>query len=149
MNYSPTINHISLLMMVLMFAGCSDNIWDATDLIKTENKRIEQAFLSLDAKTIAEIYTTDGRMYPPGKEVVSGKENIIAHWKLAFESGIDGVKLETISAEGHGNTIIEEGRFTIYKNNQVVSKGKTIIIWKKEDGVWKYQKDIWNSHPID
>ena len=63
-----------------------------------------------------------------------------------MDMGVKEVELETVEAEGHGNTAIEVGKFTLYgADGQVIDKGKYIVIWKKEAGQWKLHRDIFNS----
>tara|TARA_B100000959_G_scaffold285684_1_gene361281 strand:- start:4739 stop:4918 length:180 start_codon:yes stop_codon:yes gene_type:complete len=59
--------------------------------------------------------------------------------------------LETIEADGHGDKIIEVGKFTLEgAEGQTIDHGKYIVIWKNEDGQWKVHRDIINSSlPIE
>jgi len=56
------------------------------------------------------------------------------------------VKLEIIEVEGHGDTAIEVGKYTLSgEAGQVLDRGKYIIIFKQVDGQWKLHRDIFNS----
>ena len=47
-------------------------------------------------------------------------------------------------------TAIEEGKYTLYAENEmVIDKGKYIVIWEQVEGKWLLDRDIWNtSNPV-
>jgi ketosteroid isomerase-like protein len=60
--------------------------------------------------------------------------------------GIKEAGLETVEVEGHGDTAVEVGKFTLKsEGGQVLDQGKYIVIWKQEEGQWKLHRDIFNS----
>ncbi len=53
---------------------------------------------------------------------------------------------ETVTAMAYGTTAIEEGKYKVLVQGEiVVEHGKFIVIWVKEGNEWKVSKDIWNS----
>jgi ketosteroid isomerase-like protein len=93
------------------------------------------------------VYTTDARILPPGAPMVSGRENIKAFWRSAIEAmNVRAVKLETVSFEALADTGIEIGRATLeFAAPEVpMATVKYVVIWKREDGMWKWHIDIWN-----
>jgi ketosteroid isomerase-like protein len=90
------------------------------------------------------VYTADARILPPGAEMVTGRENIKAFWGAAIEAlNVSSCRLETVDFEMQGDTGIEIGRATIEPSGASV---KYVVIWKREDGVWKWDIDIWNMN---
>jgi ketosteroid isomerase-like protein len=61
--------------------------------------------------------------------------------------GVKRAQLDTREVEGHGDTAIEVGAYTLFgEGDQALDNGKYIVIWKKEDGQWKLHRDIFNSN---
>jgi ketosteroid isomerase-like protein len=63
-----------------------------------------------------------------------------------MDSGIKAMTLESVEVEGHGDTAIEVGKYTLHdEGGQPLDEGKYIVIYKQEDGEWKLHRDIFNS----
>jgi ketosteroid isomerase-like protein len=63
-----------------------------------------------------------------------------------MDSGIKGATLETVELEGHGDTAIEVGRYTLRgEEGQTLDRGKFIVIWKQVEGEWKLHRDMFSS----
>jgi hypothetical protein len=63
-----------------------------------------------------------------------------------MDAGIKAIKLETLEVENHGDMASEVGRFTLLdQGNQILDRGKFIVIWKLVAGKWKLHRDIINS----
>jgi len=110
----------------------------------------EQTFVAAynrgDAPGLAALYTGDGQIMPPNSDVVTGKRGLEALFRSFWEEGDTVMKLETVEAEGFGETAFEVGRYTLSgKGGKVNDRGKYIVIWRKEDGQWKLYRDIFNT----
>lgn len=115
--------------------------------IEAVDRAFETYFRQHDAEGVADLYTQDGQLLPPGSEVVSGHADIAAFWQGAFDMGLVNVELDAVEVEDHGDTTIEVGRFTLGDaDGQTVDHGTFIVVWKKVDGEWKLHRDIWNSN---
>ncbi len=65
---------------------------------------------------------------------------------MVFDLGIKEARLETVEVEVHGDTATEVGKYTLLvEGGQVADTGKYLVIWKNDEGTWKYHRDIWNS----
>jgi len=114
--------------------------------IRAADDRLESTFGRGDAAGMAELYTATGELLPTGSDFVKGKQAIQAFWQGAMDMGIKNAKLDILEVEQHGNTAVEVGQYTLSgADDQVMDKGKYIVIWKQEDGTWKMHYDIWNS----
>ncbi len=118
--------------------------------VRAEIQAAEESFMATfkrgDAAGVAALYTTDGQLLPTHSDFVTGAEAIRAFWQGAMDMGIKEAKLEAVEAEGHGDTAIEVGKYTLLaEGGQVADAGKYVVIWRKVDGVWKLHRDIWNS----
>ncbi len=116
--------------------------------IQPTNRLFEQEVAGKrDVSALDRIYTADARILPPGAPMISGRENIKTFWQGAIEAmNVRAVKLETVSFEALGETGIEIGRATL----EFAAAGapsatvKYVVVWKLEDGLWKWHVDIWN-----
>jgi uncharacterized protein (TIGR02246 family) len=116
------------------------------DAIAAVNQKFMEAFTKGDAAGIASLYTVNGQLLPPGSDVITGKPGIQTFWQGAMDMGIKEAKLETVELEGHGDTAIEVGRYTLNgETGEVMGSGKFVVIWKQEGEQWKLHRDIWNS----
>ena len=110
------------------------------------NKGFMEAFNSNSPKAMGQVYTKNAKLYPSNSDVIEGREAVEGFWKSIFEMGIAKALLITNEVEGFEDTAIEEGAYTLYDpNNKVLDQGKYIVIWKKVNDHWKYDKDIWNT----
>jgi uncharacterized protein (TIGR02246 family) len=135
-----------LVFSGLLLTGCMQGPMDASNEIKEANKTFMEAFNNGDAKAMAMLYTENGKLYPSNSDIIEGREAIEMYWQGGMNMGIRKVMLETVSAEKYGSVAIEEGRYTSYlEGDQVLDQGKYIVTWKKEDGKWKLDLDIWNT----
>ena len=146
-----TCRKISVLLIgCLIFSSCNQAPLDATSEISEANKVFMESFNSGDMKAVAQHYTEDAKLFPANSEIVTGKETIEAFWSGAMSMGVKKVLLETTTAESFGNTAIEEGKYTLYTEGEIVlDKGKYIVVWEKVNGQWLLDRDIWNtSNPL-
>ena len=118
----------------------------SSDAISAVNRQFEAAFEKGDAAGIAAVYTEDGQILPPNFEPMNGKEAIQAFWQGVMDMGIVAAKLETIELDVQGNMAVEVGKGTLYAaGKQIADVAKYIVVWQKEQGEWRWYRDIWNS----
>ena len=114
--------------------------------IRHVNDEFQAAFERSDAAAIAHLYTSNGVLLPTGTESIQGTAGIQAFWQGALEMGIKRVKLDSKDVEELTDTAIELGNYTLFgPNQQVLDKGKYLVVWKEQQGRWKLHQDIWNS----
>jgi uncharacterized protein (TIGR02246 family) len=147
-NKTTFINSLaSFFLVCLIFNSCTQGPIDVTSEIEEANKGFMEAFNNGDANALAMKYTSNAKLYPSNSDVIEGHEAIEEFWNGAMNMGLKKILLETVTAESFGNIAIEEGRSTVYvEDDQIVDRGKYIVTWKKEDGQWKLHKDIWNTN---
>ena len=74
---------------------------------------------------IAQLYTTDGQLLPPGADSISGHGGTEAFWGAVMGMRIAAVSRETVELEDHDDTVIEIGRYTLGNADaQVADEGK-------------------------
>jgi len=116
--------------------------------IDSANAAFVEALRRGDSAGMAAAYTEDGQVLPPGAPVISGRAAIQAFWQQALDMGVGDGLLETVELEVHGDTAWEVGQGTLKtKDGQVIDTAKYIVLWKRDDGAWKWHRDIYNSNP--
>ena len=121
----------------------------AQDISRTNRIFEEEVAAKRNVAALDEVYTAGARILPPGAEMVSGRENIKNFWKAAIEGmNVAAVKLETVDFESLGDTGIEIGRATLMfaAAGAPPATVKYVVVWKQEDGRWKWDIDIWNPN---
>lgn len=146
-----------LILIVLVLASCSKSEDSEASASKVELGQMNQDFAAAlnakDAKKAASLYTEDAVLIPPGEDMVRGRENIEAYWKIAIDSGgVRDVSVETIDAQSSGAFGYEIGTFALTANGPngkaVKDKGRYIELLKRgPDGKWYSTAGIWNASP--
>lgn len=118
------------------------------DLIASANRKFMDAFSRSDAAGVAELYTEEAKLLPPGSEMLTGRAAIESFWQGAMDMGIKAAELTTIEVESEGGLACEIGRFALSVQpenaEKTVMTGKYVVVWKNQDGVVKLHIDIWN-----
>ena len=114
--------------------------------IAETNRAFEAAFRRGDhAGAAREVYTRDARVMPPGAPTVIGVDAAAEFWPAAARQlGIVEVALATDDLQPMGDGAYEVGHatLTLAGGQQVVAK--YVVIWRQEDGRWRWHVDIWN-----
>ena len=116
--------------------------------VDAANRRFENTYNSGDAAGAArEFYAKDARILPPGTETMQGGDKIATYWAAAAaapQTGVRRVQLSTLDLQPVGDAAYEIGRATLTLANGQRVTPRYLIVWKKEDGVWRRYLDIWN-----
>lgn len=100
-----------------------------------------------DIDSLDKVYTRDARVLPPGGQMVEGRQAIKKFWLGAIEAlGLTSAKLITVQAEQCGEGVLEIGRVELAFENAPGSTAKYVVFWKQEQGVWRWDVDIWNMN---
>ena len=115
--------------------------------IQKTNRIFEETARNRNIDALEHVYTANARILPSGAEIISGRANIKNFSKVAMQNmNIASVKLETVDFELLGDTGVELGRATLYPNGAPEVKVKYVVVWKQENGAWKWHVDIWNPN---
>lgn len=118
---------------------------DVTADIAAANDAFVAAFASGDGAAVAELYTEDARLLPPGSDPVDGRAAIAAFWQSVIDSGVADARLMIDEVENFGDTAYEVSHYAMYDaDGNVLGEGRYIVIWKNTDAGWKLHRDIWN-----
>ncbi|NRB39771.1 MAG: DUF4440 domain-containing protein [Pseudomonadales bacterium] len=115
--------------------------------LRSANDQFESAFARGDVASLANLYTDNAMLLPTESDFVKGKSAIGDFWQGAMNMGVKGIKLDILEVEDHGDSAVDIGEYTLSgENDQVLDKGKYLVLWKNEAGSWKLDRDMWNSN---
>jgi uncharacterized protein (TIGR02246 family) len=137
---------VGFAMGSLMLAGPA--LAQGKDTIQNLNERFQQAFNKGDIAAVAQMYTQDAYVMPPGADLVRGRDNIQKFWQAAHEQ-VGDLRLNALEVRPLGTEAAREiGTFTLQPKGQRGQPvaGKYVVIWQKDDGEWKLATDIWNAN---
>ncbi|PHK96171.1 hypothetical protein CR162_04880 [Pseudoroseomonas rhizosphaerae] len=96
-------------------------------------------------EALAEVYTRDALILPPGGEVVRGLEAIRGFWQQAAQAlGVTACRLRPFETTMLGEMACEVAQGEIVAGSGTIPI-KYVVLWKREDGAWKWHRDIWNA----
>ncbi|HMC76434.1 MAG TPA: DUF4440 domain-containing protein [Vicinamibacterales bacterium] len=130
---------------VVLLAGAA-HAQDTRAAIEAANKGFIAAYAKQDAAGVAGFYSTTAEAFPPGADVVKGRDAIQKMWQGVMDSGIAAGELKTTEVHAEGNFAYEVGTYVMkLKDGKVADRGKYVVVWLKEGGQWKLHRDIWNT----
>src|SRR5215203_2482247 len=115
--------------------------------IEKLNDAFEAAFNKGDFAALANLYTEDAYLLPPGSAMAKGRSNVQAFWTKAGES-VGDLKLTTVDVKPLGSDAAREvGTFSLMTKGQQreTVSGKYVVVWQKVGSDWKLAADIWNA----
>ena len=113
------------------------------DDIRAKGAALADAVNGKHAAAAAALYTQTAAIMPPGAPRFDGISGVQGYWQAAIDAGLTDVALETVEVEEVGDTATEVGVVTA-KMGDTALTGKYVVIWKREAGVWKLHRDIFN-----
>jgi len=127
-----------------------NKLGELREKIDAANKGFVEAFNRGDVTSAMKVYTDEATILPPNAEMMKGKTAIMAFWQGAREMGVKEAKLETVRLTPMGDeAACEIGKYVMKIQPEgaeaFTDEGKYMMIWKFEDGSWKWDSDAWNS----
>ncbi|MEM6644228.1 MAG: nuclear transport factor 2 family protein [Bacteroidota bacterium] len=127
----------------------NDKSQDDKSQILAQAKKFSAYLMSGERDKIVQLYTKDAKIFPTGKDILDGPK-LAEYWNPTSRTAsktlyhkLTPVEIKIWGAEAYDYGYYE-GRSTNGKQN-FKWKGKYVVIWKKEAGVWKMHLDIWNA----
>lgn len=110
------------------------------------NQNFVAAMARGDAKGVADCYTSDAQFMAPGAPAAVGRGNISKIIQTFIDQGITVYKV--LATDVYGNIDVV-GVTEAYSLSEVgggnKDVGKSVQLWKQEDGAWKIFRDCFNS----
>lgn len=133
----------AVFLTLLLSAGAT--FAAADDGLQSAMERFKTAFNRQDAAGVASVFLADGKLLAPGKPMLTGTEDIRAHWQGAFTAGVSRIEKTPIEILVDGDLAVETSRYVVdFKDKKIL--GKDTLVWRRgKDSVWRIASDIWNS----
>lgn len=143
---------ISVFLAIAVFLAGTPLVAQKNEVrsaIESANKEFVAAFARGDAAMIANLYTRDAQALPPGREIVTGREELHSFWQSVLQSGVKSASLTTVDVQQAGDIAFEVGTYEMKGGDgKVLDRGKYLVVWKRENTEWKLYRDIWNSSEV-
>lgn len=124
----------------------------APDVIEQTGAEFSRRYMQGDARGMAEMYTEDGAILPPGRPIIKGRAAIAEYWTLAPGVRVVEHRTSPDSIVVRGDIAYDYGTYVARteRNGQSGNAvhGKYVIVWRRQDdGRWLMHLDIWNASP--
>lgn len=151
--YRVALATFILTLPVLLFVSCERAPEDTAEVrqaIEAIIKQYADAYNRGDAAAFAALYTEEARLLPPNGPMIVGREAIQNSQQSDFDTGVSGdLQLTTLEVRVARDLAYEIGEYTSTiqpeEGEAIRDQGKYVGIWKRENGEWKLDVDIWNS----
>jgi ketosteroid isomerase-like protein len=109
----------------------------------------KEVFGKRNFAALADVYTKDARILPPGGSMVTGLPGITEFWANLIQSvNATSAVLQSLEVMPAGDGLVEIGEATlaIQPAGQEASdlRVKYVVYWRQDAGRWKWHVDIWN-----
>lgn len=126
-----------------------DDLLKNAKLIDIADRRFETKWVNKDPKGISEEYTTEGAVFmKPGKKPRLGRKEIEKEFSESVK-GVDRVEFfqDELEFFGDMNVAFQRCHMLGYVNSskEHIFEGSYIILWKKENGNWLIEYDMFNA----
>ena len=123
-----------------------NNLNSVTEAIKKVNRFFADSMAKGDASAVASCYTIDAEFMAPGAPSVQGRTNIEAALAGFIKEGFTEYAVTSTFVFGDVGVVGVQEAYTLSqpggKNKDI---GKSIQLWKQEEGFWKIFRDCFNS----
>jgi uncharacterized protein (TIGR02246 family) len=117
--------------------------------IEAVAKTICQLANAGNAADVAELYTDNAVLLPPGSARLDGRDAIQKYWQGMLDAGVGDISLTTLEVEEAGDSAVEIGVISATAPGEgdarVTLAGKYIVVYRRDGGGnWRLHRDIWN-----
>lgn len=114
--------------------------------VEESYREFEKAFNAKDSVALANCYTADAKFMAPNEKAIVGRPALQKTFHMWFSGDMPTIKLNCVEVWGSADNIISENSWTMTgKDGKVVDAGKSLEVYKREDGKWKMARDCFNS----
>jgi len=118
----------------------------AKTAIETAGQTFVMAMNKGDSITLANCYTTDAKMMGPNQKAVIGRPAIQKVFSGWIKGGMPTFTMKTIEIWGNEEMMVAEEEWAFSdKDGKILDSGKSIEMFKMEDGKWRMYRDCYNS----
>jgi uncharacterized protein (TIGR02246 family) len=105
------------------------------------------ALRAADAERLTDCFTEDAEIVEPGRPAVHGRQAIAEYWRYHLKLGAWDKHSVTEDVFGAGDTALETGHSTNYLDGRQVSRSRHMVLYRFEDGRWRFHRVFTNLEP--
>ncbi|MBC7846191.1 MAG: nuclear transport factor 2 family protein [Flavobacterium sp.] len=149
---------VVLVALFLVSISCKKETEATTEVKSTFNLEEAKAAIGIAGQTfviamnkgdsiaLANCYTTDAKMMGPNEKAVVGRPAIQKVFSGWIKGGIPTFTMKTIAVWGNEEMMAAEEEWAFSdKDGKILDSGKSIELFKMEDGKWRMFRDCYNS----
>jgi ketosteroid isomerase-like protein len=108
-----------------------------------------KAFDTGDAVAVAALYAEDAHSMPPGGAAITGRSAIESYWRQDIGAEKLITKLTPSDSIAQGDLLHVDGSYEVAAKDGSAppARGQYQQLWRKVDGQWKVQHEIWRLDP--
>lgn len=119
---------------------------EAKTTIEVAGQTFVMAMNRGDSIALANCYTTDAKMMGPNEKSVIGRTAIRKVFSSWIKAGMPTFTMKTIDIWGNEEMMAAEEEWAFSdKDGKILDSGKSIELFKMEDGKWRLYRDCYNS----
>ena len=131
-------------------SGLKRPVFDSAQAIKEisiQTQKYINAFSRSDSVTIGNLYSMDAEILNSGSPSTIGRASVTSFYGEMIRAGITGFGYITTGVWGSDNDLVVEEGTAVFSlsNGTAVSKGRYLLVWKRENGVLKMFRDTFAS----
>lgn len=139
--------------LVATVGACTPQVDTAAEekVIRDLDKKWVEAVAARDTMAIGNIFAEDAEFLPQGAPLVSGRAAIRSAWAVLTKAPSLWLTFEPtkVLVSRAGDIAYETGTYKDGvdgpKGRRIEDMGKFVVAWKKVNGEWKVQYDVFNS----
>lgn len=149
------MRRLATLSLLALAAACQPaaptvDVAAEEQAIRAQIAAFQAAVTAYDEAAIAALYAPDGSLLPSTMPKLTGREAIAAFFaELEPAQAVLTLTPVAVAVAAGGDLAVEEGTWTWANPNPdgttARDNGKYVVVWRKLDGTWLMQTDIWNS----
>lgn len=118
----------------------------AKTAVENGYREFEKAFNSKDSVGLANCYASDAKFMPQSSKAVEGRPAIQKEFSQWFKGETPQIAIKLVELWGNETNLTAENSWKMTgKDGKVLDEGKSIEVYKMEDGKWKLLRDCFNS----
>lgn len=114
-------------------------------------REFSAAYMRGDAAAMVALYTSDAVIFPERSERITGREAIARYWTLRPGRRVTRHVLNPARIVVDGDHAYDYGTYEIAGERDGTPwgpfRGNYVVVWRRDNGTWRMQLDIWNSGP--
>jgi len=122
------------------------NLDEAKEAIEAAGQTFVIAVNKGDSTAVANCYTADAKMMGPNEKAIVGRpaiKKVFGNW---IKSGMPTLTMKTVEIWGNEELMAAEEEWAFSdKDGKILDSGKSIELFKMENGKWKMFRDCYNS----